>query len=301
MASTLRTPPTDQAPSSTACETDQVQVARGEVRNRFDAARLQRAGHHHGVHAHARQRAAVDVDGVDAASGHDLVHLLEHAIQRDALGRIDFDRNEQTVPPATSARERFPARAIAGRASAGASWRTRTLACAVLLSFGRPQLLHRLGHRTNVFRSGAAASADDARAQRHRVARKQRKSTPAKSADRRCDRRRAWGNPALGMAESGLPVPPSPSRMRQQRLRAQRAIRADGLHVFGSQPRCRFPCACSVDASCLPRKRSAARRSGSAEKERIASMAASKSSRLENVSRIKKSTPRSSSASACSR
>ena len=43
-----------------------------------------------GVHADASQRAAIDVDGIDAAGGHDFVHLLEDAIEGDALGRIDF-------------------------------------------------------------------------------------------------------------------------------------------------------------------------------------------------------------------
>ena len=59
------------------------------------AARFQRSGHHHRVHAHARQRAAIDVDGVHVPAGHHFIHLFEHAIERDALGRIDLDGNHK--------------------------------------------------------------------------------------------------------------------------------------------------------------------------------------------------------------
>ena len=74
-------------------QTDEILVPRGDVRNRFHSARLQGSGQHQRVHAHAGQRAAIDVDGIHAAAGDDLVHLLEDAFERNALGRIDLHRN----------------------------------------------------------------------------------------------------------------------------------------------------------------------------------------------------------------
>ena len=72
-------------------QADEVLIARGYVRNGLDAARLQGAGQHQGVHAYASQGAAIDVDGSHAAARNDLVHLLEDALERNALRRIDLD------------------------------------------------------------------------------------------------------------------------------------------------------------------------------------------------------------------
>ena len=51
------------------------------MRNGLGAAGFQGAGNHHGVHADAGHGAAIDVDGVDLAGRHDLVHLLDEASQ----------------------------------------------------------------------------------------------------------------------------------------------------------------------------------------------------------------------------
>ena len=67
------------------------------MRNGFDAARFERAGGHQRVHADAGHRAAVDVDGVDFARGHDFVDLLEDAVEREAFWRIDFDADREFV------------------------------------------------------------------------------------------------------------------------------------------------------------------------------------------------------------
>src|SRR6267378_4230842 len=71
-------------------QADDVLVARREMRNGFDAAGFQRAGHNQGVHANAGHGSAIDVDGVHFFGRHNLVDLLEDAVERESLGRIDF-------------------------------------------------------------------------------------------------------------------------------------------------------------------------------------------------------------------
>ena len=71
-------------------QADDVVVARREVRNRFNASRFEGARDDQRVHAHARHGPAVDVNGVDLARSHNLVDLLEDAVERKPLGRIDF-------------------------------------------------------------------------------------------------------------------------------------------------------------------------------------------------------------------
>src|SRR5258706_12991642 len=71
-------------------QADDVVVARGEVRHGFHAARFERTRGDERVHADAGHGAAVDVDGIDFARGHDFVDLLVDSVQRNALRRIDF-------------------------------------------------------------------------------------------------------------------------------------------------------------------------------------------------------------------
>src|SRR3989338_1898697 len=76
-------------------QADDVQVARGEVRDGFHPGLLDGAGEHDGVHAHAGQGAAVDVDRVHAAGGFAAALPLENAVEVDALGWVDLDRNHE--------------------------------------------------------------------------------------------------------------------------------------------------------------------------------------------------------------
>ena len=55
------------------------------MRNRLDAASFQRAGHDQRVHAHARHRAAINIDGVDAPGRHDVIDLLDKPAQAKCL------------------------------------------------------------------------------------------------------------------------------------------------------------------------------------------------------------------------
>src|SRR5258708_5774155 len=71
-------------------QADDVLVASREMRNGFDAAGFQRAGHNQRVHTDAGHGAPIEVDGIDLGRSHDLVDLLEDAIERKALWRIDF-------------------------------------------------------------------------------------------------------------------------------------------------------------------------------------------------------------------
>ena len=52
--------------------------------------RFQGTGNDERIHTHARHRATVDVDGVHLLRGHYFVHLLENAVEGEALRRIDF-------------------------------------------------------------------------------------------------------------------------------------------------------------------------------------------------------------------
>ena len=69
---------------------DDILIPRGEMRNGFHAARFESAGNDECVHADASHGAGIDVDGMHFAGGHDLVDLLVDAIERNALGRVDF-------------------------------------------------------------------------------------------------------------------------------------------------------------------------------------------------------------------
>ena len=76
-------------------QADDILVARGQMGNGFDAAGFQSAGHNQRVHADAGHGSAVDVDGIHFFRGHDLVDLLEDALEREALGRIDFQADAE--------------------------------------------------------------------------------------------------------------------------------------------------------------------------------------------------------------
>ena len=76
-------------------QSDDVVVARGEMRNRFDAARFERARSHQRVHADAGHRAAVHVDDIDFARRHDAIDLFVDAIERQTFRRIDFDADRE--------------------------------------------------------------------------------------------------------------------------------------------------------------------------------------------------------------
>ena len=101
------------------------------------------------------------------------------------------------------------------------------------------------------------------------------RNIPAKSADRRCGRPRACGNPALGMAESGLPafaelLPESAAGTAGPACNSRRSP----AHSWRPGARPLPPRACRRSSRLL-RKMSVAPRSGSAENERIASIAGS--------------------------
>ena len=71
-------------------QADDIRVARGEMRNRFEAVGFERAGEHERVHSDAGERAAIDVNRIHVADGHDAAHLLDDAVDGNALGRINF-------------------------------------------------------------------------------------------------------------------------------------------------------------------------------------------------------------------
>src|SRR5713226_7362755 len=74
-------------------QADDVLVTCREMWNGFDAAGFQRASHDQGVHADAGHGSAIDVDGIHFLRCHNPVDLLEDAIERKALWRIDLNAN----------------------------------------------------------------------------------------------------------------------------------------------------------------------------------------------------------------
>ncbi len=72
-------------------QADDVQVARGQVRDGFHAGLFEGPGEHDGVHPHAGQRSAVDVHGVHAPRSAEALHRLEDPIQVHPLRRVDLD------------------------------------------------------------------------------------------------------------------------------------------------------------------------------------------------------------------
>src|SRR6266404_7998346 len=71
-------------------QADDVVIASREVWHGFHAARFQRSRGDQRVHAYAGHRAAVNIDRIDFARGHDLIDLLVDSVERNALWRIDF-------------------------------------------------------------------------------------------------------------------------------------------------------------------------------------------------------------------
>ena len=156
MARTLRTPPTVHAPSKHGLQPDDVLIARGQMRHGFHAARFQRPRDDQRIHADARHRAAVDVDGVHFLRGHDFVDLLVNALERNPFRRIDLHADGKFF-----LLQFFPELAFwfaFRNAARVVHWNVNRVMRLILRG---PQRLYRLGHRANVRRSRAAASAEN--------------------------------------------------------------------------------------------------------------------------------------------
>ena len=190
MARMLRTPPTVHAPSSSGLQTDDVLIARGEMRNGFDAASFESAGDDQRVHADASHGAGVDVDGVDFAGRHNFFDLLVNAIERNTFWRIDFDADLEffglDVFPELGFRRAFEN----GRGLGDGFDSCAGGDCALT---GRSDF-DGLGHGADVRGRRAAAAAEDADAGMRRLRERRAQNIPAKIWDRRCDRLRAWEN-----------------------------------------------------------------------------------------------------------
>src|SRR4029077_12403577 len=76
-------------------QADDVLIACCEMRNGFDASGFERAGDDQGVHADAGHGSTIDVNGIHFFRRHDFIHLLIDAIERKALGRIDFHADDE--------------------------------------------------------------------------------------------------------------------------------------------------------------------------------------------------------------
>src|SRR5579863_1996258 len=121
--------------------------------HRFHAARFQCARHDHRVHAYARHRPAVDVDGVHLLRSHHAVHLLIDAVERDALGRIDFHADSELFILQPLPELAFWI-ALLNRHSGLSRCHNR---CRGVLFCGA-QRFHHVGHRADMRGRGSAAS-----------------------------------------------------------------------------------------------------------------------------------------------
>src|SRR5690242_10728469 len=151
-------------------QTDKVLVPRGDMRDGFDAARLQSAGKHERVHAHTREGTAIDVNRVYAAAGRDLLNLLEDTFQRNAFRRIDLHRNSELARL-----ELAPKTAFRIAVNGARSFRLRHNGDGSrLYGLRRLQAANRPGHGPDVLRRSAAATPDDTRSHSRRFAREKR-------------------------------------------------------------------------------------------------------------------------------
>src|SRR6202050_5757902 len=61
----------------------------------FEAVGFERASENQGVHSDARESPAIDVNGVYLTRSDDPAGLFDDALDRDALGRIDLDGDDE--------------------------------------------------------------------------------------------------------------------------------------------------------------------------------------------------------------
>src|SRR5262249_52041654 len=149
-------------------QANDVEVAGGQVWNRLHAARFERAGQHDGVHTHPCERAAVDVDGVHGAVHQEAVYLLEHAVERDAFGRINLYGNDKLLGLNLLPEAAFRL-AVEHALRLGHGLHDRVGARGYGLRGA--VILHRLSHRADVFGRGAAAATEDSHTERRRFSR----------------------------------------------------------------------------------------------------------------------------------
>ena len=170
IARTLRTPPTVHAPSSIGLQADNVLVARGEMRNRFDAAGFQCACDDQRVHANASHGAAIDVDGNRLCPRPSLFRLVRRCDRAQFPLAGQFPRRPRTLFSEAFSRIRFPVPSAAPEPSAASAV---TTVPRMMRMAGR-QCLHRIGHGANVRGRGAATAAQNAYASFGGLAREQR-------------------------------------------------------------------------------------------------------------------------------
>ena len=137
------------------------------MRNGFDASGFQRTGHNQGVHANARHRATVDVDGVDFLRRHHFVHFLEDALERKAFRWIDLHAEGELL-----CLEFSPEFAFWFSLGNGSRFRHRCNRMRSSMCFCRTKRFHSFSHGANVRGRRAAAAAENAHAERGGFARK---------------------------------------------------------------------------------------------------------------------------------
>ena len=200
----------------------------------FRSRALPSAREDHGVHAHAGERSAIYVDGIHLAGSHHAAGLFHDALDGDAFGRINFDGDDEFFgldffPEfAIGLASGHPAKSF-GRLEyfdgAGLDW-----FCSA--RFIEMNFLNRFGNGVDVFRSSSAAAADQARAQFGSFL----------GEEREIFGRGAWVHDAVADAFGKTCVGHDAERQGgagrefaqhgKQKLRADGAVRADGLNIF---------------------------------------------------------------------
>jgi hypothetical protein len=183
------------------------------------------------VHADASHGSAVDIDGIDFARGHDFVDLLVDSIERNTFRRIDFHANHEFA-----FLQLFPEFALGFALQSGG----RLCYSLDVTNDGClhwPQRLHRFGHGADVRGRGAAAAAENAHPESGGFAGEKREIFGRGF--------RVHDAVAFALGETGVGHAANAETVHareflkngKQRLRAERAIGADDLHVFVFQLR----------------------------------------------------------------
>src|SRR3984957_19472289 len=218
-------------------QADDIGVAGGYVRDGFETVRFERTGQNHGVHADASESAAIDVDGVDCGMSHDASDLIENSVDGYAFRRGEFHGSDKfsglnSLPElafrfasdrAAQAVSRIgDFHGFGGSESAAGAGRSRNL-------------FYSLGHRVNVIRRSSAATAENARADFGRFLGEERKIFRRGSRVDRAVTNAFWES---GVGHGGQRKGGMRGQMlqyRQEKLRTDGAICADGLNIFSFQ------------------------------------------------------------------
>src|ERR1700735_407525 len=146
------------------------------MRDGFKPVRFECAGQNERIHSDTGERSTIDVDGIHFARGDYAASLFEDALDRNSLGRIDFDGDDELLfldfaPELTVGFARRDTAKSFSRLEYFYGTRLDRLCAA---SRVRVDFLHGFGDGADVFRRSAATTANQAHSQLRRFLCKER-------------------------------------------------------------------------------------------------------------------------------